>query len=381
MRPSVSRALLCALLFVSFLPVRSFAGCHVQVVANISPTDPNGTSTNGQITVTPAAAPAILQRESTMERASDVLIYDDTAVAGGNCFVAGNKILLGYSGMMTNPPTFPAVTNLDVYDSNGGAGLNITGQSTNPIGTGGTPTTSLEIDVIAPGTAAVAAGGLTTTATGSAVRIKNLRFDATQLASGAFLTVTVSASNGMPANVTANVGVAQDTIAPGAGVVQEGIGFEGSNSTLTTPAIFDYAENYAGAFRVASANASGVWRDSATTATQVIYDLGTSLPVDVSVNFPLRIQVGAAGNPLILVLVSGGSCKGPVQCTAVYNTVFNGTGVYDLKTTTAATPNTGEDGNLPALGVFIGSNSQPGVATLTVSLVPSHLTSQAGNQV
>src|ERR1041385_5377845 len=90
-RQTVSRALFVALLFVSFLPVRSFAGCNVAIVSTIAPTDPAGTATLGQITFSTIGTPAGLQKESTMERTSDILIYDDTTVAGGNCFVPTTK--------------------------------------------------------------------------------------------------------------------------------------------------------------------------------------------------------------------------------------------------------------------------------------------------
>jgi hypothetical protein len=65
----------------------------------------------------------------------------------------------------------------------------------------------------------------------------------------------------------------------------------------------------------------------------------------------------------------------------VYDTTASGIGVFDLTTTTAATPNTGEDGNPPAIGVFIANPSGYGTATLTISLVPSHLTTVGDNGV
>lgn len=370
-RTTVPRALLCAFLFVGFLPVRSFAGCNVAIVHNIAPTDPNGTATNGQITISTAGVPAVLQHESKMERVSDVLIFDDTAIAGGNCFASANQIKLSYTGQLSNPSTVQAnPTNFDVYDSATSGGLGITALSYTAVAANA-PITIVELDVQNAGTAATAPGGITQHATGSAIRVKNLRFDATVMNAGDNLKVTVTA-NGMPVAITGVVGIAQDTVAPGAGVTQEGAGTQSAGDTLSTPAIFDYAENYTSSFRVASQNATGVAGDVATTATRVIYDLGTSLPWGVSVNFPALIQVGGV-NGLTLTLHSGGSCTGPVQCTAVYDTTSSGIGTFDLQTTTAVSPNTGQDGNSPAIGVFIANPSGFGNATMTVSIVPSHI--------
>ena len=362
------------LLLSAGLSVPSFAGCNVAIVSNIAPTDPNGTAATGQITVSTAGVPASLQRESTMERASDVLIFDDAAVAGGNCFAQGNKFVLSFNAALTSPSSIANASpaNFDVYDSAGNSGGLVVAANSS-MGFANTVVTLLEVNVLSPGTAAVAAGGITANPTGSALRIKNLRFDATPFANGANVTVTVSALSGLPTQVIRTIGSVFNTVAPGASVIQQGSGEQSSGATLSTPAIFDYAENYSGAFRVASNNASGVYADVATTATRVIFDLGTTLPRGVDVSFPALMQVGGTTG-LTLTLRSGGTCSGPVQCTAVYDTTANGAGVFDLKTTTAAKPNTGEDGNLPAIGVFIENPSGFGTATLTVSLVPSHLT-------
>jgi hypothetical protein len=372
-RSTVSRALLCALLFLSLAPVPALAGCKIAIVSTISPTDPNGTATHGQITFSTVGTPAGLQRESTMERPSDVLVYDDPTVSGINCFTPSNRITIGYSALLSNPASVQVTpANFDIYDSNGAGGLSISAHSTTGFTANG-QTTIVEIDVLGQGTPAAAAGGITANPVGSAIRVKNLRFDATLIANGGTMTINVSAPIGMPNSFTGVVGVVNDTVAPGAAVTQQGVGSQSAGDTLTTPEIFDYAENYGGAFRLASQNASGVSGDVPTTATRVIYDLGTSLPWGVSVNFPSKIQVGGAAG-LTLTLRSGGSCNGPVQCTAVYDTTANGIGIFDLETTTAATPNTGEDGKSPAIGVFIANPSGYGTANLTISVVPSHIT-------
>jgi hypothetical protein len=371
-RSTVSLALFPALLFVGFASAPAFAGCNAAIVSNISPTDPDGLSNRGQITVSTAGVPAVLQHEGKAERVSDVLIYDDTAVAGGNCFTPGNRIQLNYGAVLTNPASVQTIgPNLDVFDSSGALG--ITAKSFSSFSANALVWV-VEVDVQSAGTPATAAGGITLNPVGSAVRVKNLRFDATQLPADSNLMVSVSASLALPANLVGNVGVVRDTIAPGAGVVQEGAGLQSAGDTLSTPAMLDLTENYAGAFRVASADASGVYGDSATTATRLIFDLGTSLPTGVTVKFPALIQVGGSSG-LKLALQSGGSCAGPVQCTAVYDTKVSGPNAFDLQITTAAASNTGEDGNAPAIGVLIANPSGFGTPTLTMSFVPSHLTS------
>jgi hypothetical protein len=308
-----------------------------------------------------------------MERTSDVLIYDDSTVSGGNCFAASNRITVAYSALLTNPASIGAnATNFDIYDSAGAAGLGIAAHSTTGF-TANTQSTIVVIDVLSQGTAATAVGGITATTTGSAVRVKNLRFDATTQAAGANVTVNVSATLGLPTAFTGVVGSIQDSVAPGATVLQQGTGQQSAGDTLTTPAIFDFAENYARSFRIASSNPSGVYGDSATTATRIVFDLGTSLPFGVSVAFPAKIQVGGAAGAT-LTLASGGTCNGPTLCRAVYDTTVSGPSTYDFQITTAATPNTGEDGNAPAVGVFIANPSGYGTAVLNISLVPSHLT-------
>src|ERR1051326_4538554 len=377
LRSIVSRALLGAALFVAVVPVRSFAGCNVAIVGNIAPTDPNGTATTGQITFNTVGTPAVLQHESSMERVSDVLIYDDTAVAGGNCFAAANRILLSYSGVLTNPSSVQVnKTNFDVYDNKGASGLGITAHSFAGIAANSV-TTVVEIDVQTAGTAATTPGGITLSGVGAAVRVKNLRFDATIPASGANITVGVGASSGMPSTFTGVVGVVQSTVAPGAGVVQEGQGTQSAGDTLDTPSIFDFAENYNGSFRVASPNASGVAGDVPTTAPRLIFNLSNALPFGVSVNFPASMQVGGT-NGLTMTLVSGGSCSGSAQCSPVYDTTASRPALADLRITTAAAPNSGQDGNLPAIGVFIANPSGYGDVPVDISLVPSHLTTLGG---
>src|SRR5437016_2589465 len=92
-------ATLLACVFIA-LPNAAFGGCNVLVVSNVAPTDPNGGAGNVQLTASTAGTPATLARESSVERLSDLLIFDDTAVAGGNCFVSGNTIRLTYNASL-----------------------------------------------------------------------------------------------------------------------------------------------------------------------------------------------------------------------------------------------------------------------------------------
>jgi hypothetical protein len=158
-RVTVPLAVLSVLLLPCFAALPAFAGCNAAIVSNISPTDPDGLRNHGQITLSTAGAPAVLQHESKAERASDVLIYDDTAVAGGNCFTTGNRIQLNYGAVLTNPASVQTIgPNLDVYDSSGTLG--ITAKSFSSFSANALVWV-VEVDVQSAGTAATAAGGIT----------------------------------------------------------------------------------------------------------------------------------------------------------------------------------------------------------------------------
>src|SRR5437016_3193753 len=114
------RTVVFALPFALLLPSAAVAGCHVQVVSSISPTDPNGGSGNGPITVNTTGAPANLNHEGLTERVSDVLIYDDNTIGTANCFAPGNILRLTYNASLTLPTNITSATAayFDVYDSN-----------------------------------------------------------------------------------------------------------------------------------------------------------------------------------------------------------------------------------------------------------------------
>jgi hypothetical protein len=348
------------------------------VVRSISPTDPIGGSGTGPITVNVAGVPAELNAEGLTERVSDILIYDDNSIGTTNCFAVGNSLRLSYNAALTSPASITSANNanFDVFDSNGAVGLTINASSSQGF-SANAPQTVISISVLQGGTAATSAGGITSTGNGvgSAVRIKNLRLDATTLSvAGNTATATVSSviAGALPAATTVLVGTSTNTIAPGAGFVQQGSGTQSSNSTLNIPAILNFGEGFGTAFRVGGSNVSGVFGDIATNPTSLIFDLGTTIPQAVTVTFPSTINTSAAAGTggIVFTLRSGGACVGPANCVAIYDTTANGPAVSNLTITTALAPNSGANGALPAIGVFIPNPSGFGTATLGVSFGP-----------
>jgi hypothetical protein len=375
-----------ALSFVLLLPNLAVAGCHVQVVSSISPTDPLGGSGSGPITPSSTGVPANLNNEGLTERVSDVLIYDDSTIGTANCFAVGNQIRLTYNAALSLPASISSATaaNFDVYD-NSSSGLTI--QASSAVGfSANTAQTVISINVLQGGTAATTAGGITSTGNGvgSAVRVKNLRVDASPLAAGTVVNVTVSSQNtaAMPAPATSPVGTALATIAPGAGFTQFGHGTQSSGGTLDTPAIFHFAEGFGNAFRLAGGSCasggstcvSGVFDDIATNDTSLIFDVGTTLPYGVSLAFPSTIETSASaglGGIKFQLRPGFGSCLGPANCFAIYDTVANGPAPSSITMTTGAVPNSGANGSLPAIGVLIANPSGFGTVSLAVSFGPA----------
>ncbi len=378
------RRLLPVILLATVLPKPAFGGCNVLVVSNVAPTDPSGGAGNVQLTASIGGTPATLARESSVERISDVLIFDDTAIAGGNCFTTANSIRLTYNASLTRPLSIASATPayFDVYDSAGSAGLAIQATSNAGLSPGGQPQTVITISVQQAGTAAAAVGGITANPAGSAVRVKNIRVDARFVAAGANVTATVAATSGMPATANVVVGVGQNSIAPGSGVTQAGSGRQSSGGTLDVPAIMTFSENFGTAFRPGGANVSGVYGDVATTPASFTFDVGTALPWGVSLTFPQTISTsvaaGAAG--VILNLRSGGTCNGPANCVATYDVAANGPSLSSLTITTAAAPDTGASGSTPAIGLLIANPSGFGDVPLTVSFTPSGLVAPSPNE-
>lgn len=370
-------AILVLILFCAAFSSPVSAGCNVMVVSNIAPTDPSGGPGNTQLTVSTAGTPATLAREGATERLSDLLIFDDTVGPGagaGNCFVVGNVLRLTYNVSLTLPSSIVAATlaYFDVYDNVGAAGLIIQASSSTGLAPGGLPQTVISIVVQQGGTAAVAAGGLTAGPTGAAVRIKNLRADASTLVAGTNATASISALQGLPGGISAIVGVAQNSLAPGAGVTQTGLGRQSAGATLDVPAIFSFAENFGAAFRLGGPHVSGVFADIPTTASTLSFDVGTALPWGVTLTFPSTIETSATAGPagIIFRLRSGGNCNGPQNCVAVYETQANGAALSTVTITTAASPNSGANGAAPAIGLFINNPSGFGDVPVVTSFTP-----------
>ncbi len=343
------------------------------VVSNIAPTDPSGGPGNSPLTVSTAGTPANLAIEGNVERLSDLLVFDDTTVAG-NCFAVGNRISITYNVTLTAPASITAATPayFDVYDNAGAGGLTIAASSISGLAPGGLPQTVISIAIQQGGTPATSAGGLAASGVGSAVRIKNLRVNAGTLVAGANATASITALQGLPGGVSAIVGVAQNSLAPGAGVTQTGSGRQSAGATLDVPAILSFAENFGAAFRIGGPNVSGVYADIPTTASTLSFDVGTALPWGVTLSFPSTIETsataGAAG--IIFRLRSGGNCNGPLNCVAVYETQANGAAPSTVTITTAATPNSGANGAPPAIGLFINNPSGFGDVPVVMSFTP-----------
>jgi hypothetical protein len=144
----------------------ALAVCQVQTVASIAPTDPSGGPTNVQIT--PISGPSngsAVAVEGLTERLSDILIRDDGQ--SPNCLSTGNNLTILYTVPVTVPAlpaTLTSPANFDIYDSLGLLVVSIAGTTS-------ATQSSITIQVLNGGTP----GDLTRSATGSAVRIKNIR--------------------------------------------------------------------------------------------------------------------------------------------------------------------------------------------------------------
>ncbi len=375
--PRIPFVVLVAVVFISaFAPQPAWGVCVVRVVSTVTP-DPAGSPGTNQITPTVAAAGGLnVSQEGLTERVADVLINDDGVAP--NCFALSNFFRLQYSAVLRNPASFSTATlqNFDVYDSAGVGGMAINADSNQAAPAF---TTAIGITVVAAGTP----GNITTSATGSAIRIKNLRFDATSLAAGAFVTVTVSGPPNALTTATLNVGAVLKT-ASGA-TLAAGSGTQSSGAAITN-ASFTFNENFNNAFRVAGGSCqaggttcrSGVAQDIATTATSLILDAGTSIPSGVTVTFPATIStsaIPAIGHAGVIFTSRTGAvtCSGPAPCSVLYDTTANDNlGTFSLGVEGAAValgaPTTAVN---PKVGIVIGATSGAGTATLHASLGPA----------
>src|SRR5258706_2126487 len=200
-------------LILSAVAPSAAAVCQVQVVSSIAPTD--GGSAVGPAAITPSSAgtPLTMSTAGTSEPASDLLIYDDGA--GPNCFSQGQSISVGFNLRMTSP-TASAFTssaqNFDLFDSSPASTFLIQASAQDGFAADHGPQTTLTINVVRAGTA----GNLTTGPTGSAIRIKHLRFNSTPLTAGASATAAVATSAAgtfAPSTVVGGTGVVLGPVA------------------------------------------------------------------------------------------------------------------------------------------------------------------------
>ena len=181
----------------------------------------------------------LINATGTSEPVADLLIFDATGTGG--CFSTGRQIYVTYSGVMTSPAFGNAIqgsANLDVYDSNGIAGLSIMATASLAFAAN-TTQTLVTITVMSQGTAgsgpffptSASTGG----ATGAAVRIKNLRFDANSRPSGA-QTIWIATAGGVSI-VNAGTLAPQNVVATAvAGLVRPTISKSFGTSTMAVDA-------------------------------------------------------------------------------------------------------------------------------------------------
>lgn len=425
---------------VAMVPASAFANCAAAVISKVAygaavatpptvpqdPQVPNQAQAAGQIFYAAPATNPLLNREGRTERVADVLVWED-GQAGYTCFTTNNTVRLTYNASLTNPASVSAATtaNFDVYDTAAPNGLVISAASTVGLAPGGTPQTVITVSVLQAGT--VVAGSCNVspavaacaTVKGSAFRIKNLRVDATAIATAGNVLVNVTNANGaMTGPFTAAggnvVGVSTNTF--GASVMSPaggGIGTQNSGTGLGTQVTVTWGEaaGFPGALRVAggtcnSATAtadtcvSQVANDLATNATSVVYDVGTSLPSGVTVTWPTTLSTsnnnGTAS--LIMALRNTPTCSGPsAPCFAIYDTSKGDTGAnasMPVVTANTSTPNgvapvcgasplptCGSAAATSQVGVQIAATSGAGPVTLHVFMSPAESSGSTDDDV
>ena len=329
---------------------------------------PAGDAADGISTTAVSSTGTMISAEGQAERISDVLIYDRTGTSGSTfCFNNGNVITVTIPGVLASPaagngvPAAPA--NLDVYDSAGAAGLAV---SANSSVTGGN--TVITLTVTHSGTAGGAVFFPSSSgAAGAAVRIKNLRIDATSLTNST-VSVTVNSQNsGAVSPINGYTGTTQSAIATavpttastgppvidagrGQGLQSSGGGLVGLNGNRDGPPgwgpltvsptgaqYLSFQPGFAGSYHLAGAACnsstlandtcvSGVANDIATVATSMVWTI-TNIPSGVTVTFPNSIEtapanggVGFRWNARVGSLTNAGQAG---SLTVIYDTVSN----------------------------------------------------------
>jgi len=341
----VSAALVVAACAFVCLDSAAHASCQVVTVQTVTGDPAPNLATRISYVAAPSNG-ATVAYEGLVERLSDILIYDSGA--GAACFQSSNVFTLTYNAPLVTAP------GIDVFDSKGSLGLAVTSQLVSA--------SIVRITVTHAGTA----GNFVSGTAGAALRIKNLRANAGTGSSGLNVTMQASASvSGTLGGALRNVGYIAHTIAAGAGVTTVGAGAQNAGGTLSKAAVFSFSENFADALRAAG-KSSGVAGDTPSGATSLIFDVGNTIPPGVTVTFPPSIVTSG----LSFTMRYGGSCSGPAQCFAIYDTTANSTGNGSVTLTTAAVARSGADGSAPAIGVQIASNSGVGTVSLRAVFGP-----------
>ena len=214
----------------------TFSGCQAAILgglalhdktANAPFADPTpltpGHAVDGiQNSWTVGSSGLLINSTGTSEPVADLLIFDATGAAGtGFCFNPGNVITVSFNGVITSPAVGTSVSqvnNMDVFDSSGIGGLGIISATVSMAFAGNTVQTLITITVGARGSSGstpffpsdAAVGGTS----GAALRIKNLKFDATSLSAGVnAISVNVAQGASMVGVVNAGTMTSQNTVA------------------------------------------------------------------------------------------------------------------------------------------------------------------------
>jgi hypothetical protein len=441
------------IVFGLFASSRAGAECQASIIGNltihdkttgVSITDPvpltPGDAVDGiqdniaANSIAPPTSGLLISGEGVAERVADLLIYDSTGAAGGTfCFNRGSTITISFNGMISSPAIGASVAHpdyMDVYDSNGVIGLQISSATVTQGFAANTLQSMITIRISATGTTGGVLYGNAAGISGSAIRLKNVRIDATTVAGNASSTVNVRISGGGIAVASIlgppggpvqtavaikalSVANTQQPAIPVAGSIASGIQSSGMGLRGGVQG-FSFTPGFAAAFRVrgsscqttsgqpAGACLSQVSNDIATAPTSLVFSV-SSIPSGVTVTFPPRIDTTAANTAASAMvwtargssLTNGGA---PGNLTVVYDTTAVGAapGVQQIETADFAdsgtsasssdnpncpsTPSSNCNAN-PKIGVMIGSVSAAGTARISVAFGPGDTSLFQGDDV
>jgi hypothetical protein len=378
--------LVAAVIGALLLPSAAFAACRLQVVDAISYVDGTNAANNGldpqpyvagdKITkVVPtvdAGTGLVVNKEGVAERVADLLITDDAA--GTFCFTTGSDLVITYNAILTLPTTpgnLAIPDNLDIFDSNGIGGLTVTSATVTQVFAANTTNSQLDIKIGQTGTA----GDLLVGPAGSALRIKNIRLNASK--AGATVSATFLGNTGLVGTVTKTVPA---PVAPAAIVAGgTGGGVQSSGKGLALPQTVALTEGFGNAFRTKGGTCasrtiasdtcySQVANDIATVATSLTFSV-TGIPSGVTVKFPSSMSTSAVDGADALAFgarsttLDNGAAAGNLTVT------------YDTSANTAALLNvmTVETADNPDLGTNIGTTTATSNPNCKISGTPAVL--------